>query len=198
MALVNILNVEILDNPAPFLNPVQMEITFECIAPLEEDLEWKIIYVGSADSAQHDQELDSIMVGPVPLGVNKFVFQAPHPNPERIPATDAVGVTVLILACSYFGREFVRVGYYVNNEYESEEMRAEPPEKPLFDKLVRSILADKPRVTRFPIAWTKELPPPDLPSVEGNPDEEPAEMEISYQDDGIATAGQDATLVMQE
>ena len=36
MALVNILNVEILDNPAPFVNPVQMEITFECIAPLDD------------------------------------------------------------------------------------------------------------------------------------------------------------------
>jgi histone chaperone ASF1 len=36
MALVNILNVEVLDNPAPFQNPFQFEITFECIAPLEE------------------------------------------------------------------------------------------------------------------------------------------------------------------
>jgi hypothetical protein len=39
------------------------------------DLEWKVIYVGSAESAQYDQELDNIMVGPVPVGVNKFVFQ---------------------------------------------------------------------------------------------------------------------------
>jgi histone chaperone ASF1 len=38
MALVNLLNVEILDNPAPFANPVQMEITFECIAQLEDGI----------------------------------------------------------------------------------------------------------------------------------------------------------------
>ena len=38
------------------------------------DLEWKMIYVGSAESAEYDQVLDSIMVGPIPVGINKFVF----------------------------------------------------------------------------------------------------------------------------
>lgn len=32
------------------------------------DLEWKLIYVGSAESEDYDQELDSCMVGPVPVG----------------------------------------------------------------------------------------------------------------------------------
>ena len=35
MALVSISNVEILDNPAPFTNPFQFEITFECVAELK-------------------------------------------------------------------------------------------------------------------------------------------------------------------
>ena len=38
------------------------------------DLEWKIIYVGSSESKEYDQVLDSIMVGPVPPGVNQFIF----------------------------------------------------------------------------------------------------------------------------
>lgn len=38
------------------------------------DLEWRMIYVGSAESQEYDQVLDSIMVGPIPVGVNKFVF----------------------------------------------------------------------------------------------------------------------------
>lgn len=42
------------------------------------DLEWKLIYVGSAESTEHDQVLDCINVGPVPVGVNKFVFQVKH------------------------------------------------------------------------------------------------------------------------
>lgn len=40
------------------------------------DLEWKIIYVGSAESEEYDQVLDSVLVGPVPAGRHMFVFQA--------------------------------------------------------------------------------------------------------------------------
>ena len=53
----------------------QFEITFECIEDLPEDLEWKIIYVGSAESEEYDQVLDTVYVGPVPEGRHKFVFQ---------------------------------------------------------------------------------------------------------------------------
>ena len=38
------------------------------------DLEWKVVYVGSASDGKFDQELDSVLVGPIPVGVNKFVF----------------------------------------------------------------------------------------------------------------------------
>jgi histone chaperone ASF1 len=36
MALVNILNINILDNPTAFTNPFQFEITFECLQDLPE------------------------------------------------------------------------------------------------------------------------------------------------------------------
>lgn len=64
-----------------------------------------------------------------------------------------MGVTVILLTCSYDGREFVRVGYYVNNEYDSEELAAEPPAKPQIEHIRRNVLAEKPRVTRFAIKW---------------------------------------------
>ena len=75
MAKVQVNNVVVLDNPSPFYNPFQFEITFECIKDLSEDLEWKIIYVGSAESEEYDQVLDSVLVGPVPAGRHMFVFQ---------------------------------------------------------------------------------------------------------------------------
>uniref|UniRef100_A0A3P9MSX0 Anti-silencing function 1B histone chaperone n=1 Tax=Poecilia reticulata TaxID=8081 RepID=A0A3P9MSX0_POERE len=75
MAKVQVLNVAVLDNPSPFGNPFQFEITFECMEDLPEDLEWKIIYVGSAESEEYDQVLDSVLVGPVPAGRHMFVFQ---------------------------------------------------------------------------------------------------------------------------
>lgn len=36
MAKVQLANVAVLDNPSPFLNPFQFEVTFECIEELKE------------------------------------------------------------------------------------------------------------------------------------------------------------------
>lgn len=125
----------------------------DTVADLTTDLEWKLIYVGSATSAEHDQELDSLLVGPVPMGINKFEFEADAPDLKRLPSSEILGVTVILLTCAYDGREFVRVGYYVNNEYDSEDLQNEPPSKPVVERIRRNILAEKPRVTRFAIKW---------------------------------------------
>lgn len=45
------------------------------------------------------------------------------------------------------------MGYYVNNEYETEELNADPPAKPIVEKIRRNVLDGKPRVTRFAIKW---------------------------------------------
>jgi histone chaperone ASF1 len=81
------------------------------------------------------------------------VFQADPPDTSRIPEQDALGVTIVLLTCSYRGQEFVRVGYFINNDYSDQELRENPPAKPMFDKMTRNILASKPRVTRFKINW---------------------------------------------
>ncbi|OAG43463.1 hypothetical protein AYO21_02400 [Fonsecaea monophora] len=156
MSVVSLLGVKVLNNPAPFTAPYEFEITFECLEQLREDLEWKLTYVGSATSAEHDQELDSLLVGPIPIGVNKFIFEADPPNLSRLPPSEILGVTVILLTCSYDGREFVRVGYYVNNEYDDEILNADPPAKPVIEKIRRNVLAEKPRVTRFAIKWDSE------------------------------------------
>jgi len=156
MAKVHLCNVVVLDNPSPFLNPFQFEITFECIEELNEDLEWKMIYVGCAESEEHDQTLDTIYVGPIPEGRHMFLFQADPPDVTKIPVNDVVGVTVVLLTCSYKNQEFIRVGYYTNNEYLDAELKENPPAQPLFDKITRNILASQPRVTRFKINWENE------------------------------------------
>ncbi|KAH7370053.1 ASF1 like histone chaperone-domain-containing protein [Rhexocercosporidium sp. MPI-PUGE-AT-0058] len=160
MSVVSLLGVNVLNNPAKFGDSYEFEITFECLEPLQKDLEWKLTYVGSATSDEHDQELDSLLVGPIPVGVNKFVFEADPPNTSRIPDAEILGVTVILLTCAYDGREFVRVGYYVNNEYDSEELNADPPAKPILEKVRRNVLAEKPRVTRFAIKWDSEASAP--------------------------------------
>jgi len=188
MSIVSLLGIEVLNNPAKFTDPYEFEITFECLEPLKEDLEWKLTYVGSSKSLDHDQELDSILVGPVPVGVNKFLFQADPPSPELIPASELVSVTVILLSCSYADREFVRVGYYVNNEYDSEELRENPPAKVQVDHVVRNILAEKPRVTRFNIVWDNEDAandefPPEQPVEDEEEEEEEEDGEEEEGDD---------------
>ncbi|CEP64518.1 nucleosome assembly factor ASF1 LALA0_S12e00694g [Lachancea lanzarotensis] len=191
MSIVSLLGINVLNNPAKFADPYEFEITFECLEPLKKDLEWKLTYVGSSRSLDHDQELDSILVGPVPVGVNKFQFTADPPSPELIPASELVSVTVILLSCSYDGREFVRVGYYVNNEYDNEELRENPPAKVQVNQVVRNILAEKPRVTRFNIIWDNEQGeeyPPEQPEMEA---EDVDDEEVEEEEEGEGEEDED-------
>nr|GMC59974.1 probable histone chaperone ASF1A [Ipomoea batatas] len=154
-------------------------------------LEWKLIYVGSAEDETYDQLLESVLVGPVNIGNYRFVLQADPPDPSKIREEDIIGVTVLLLTCSYLNQEFVRVGYYVNNDYDDEQLREEPPQKVLIDKVQRNILSDKPRVTKFPINFhpennesSEQTPPPDhVTGAEGNEEELPCLTE-NHKNDG--------------
>lgn len=63
-------------------------------------------------------------------------------------------MTVLLLTCSYRGKEFIRIGYYCAVDYAmDEELHENPPNPPLLDKLHRNLLAEKPKVTRYNIPW---------------------------------------------
>lgn len=65
-------------------------------------------------------------------------------------------MTVVLITCSYRSQEFIRVGYYVNNEWAEELPEgAQPPEVVDPKRVVRTLLHDKPRVTRFPIQWSE-------------------------------------------
>ncbi|XBW38551.1 hypothetical protein QEN19_004139 [Hanseniaspora menglaensis] len=156
MSVISLVNVQLLNNPAKFSDDFKIEITFECSEELKHDLEWKLTYVGSSKSADHDQVLDSILVGPIPVGVSKFVMECPPPSHELIPQQEVVSVTVMLLSGLYNENEFVRVGYYVNNEYSKDEYKEEPPKKVIIEDVVRNILVEKPRVTKFNIPWDNE------------------------------------------
>ena len=170
MSKVQICNVVVLNNPTSFKSPFQFEITFDCTENLDDDLEWKLTYVGSAENTEHDQILDTIYVGPVPEGRHMFVFQADCPDHTKIPPKDILGVTAVMITCSYHKQEFVRVGYYVSNEYESEELKEKEKENPspapdMSQPITRSIMAEEPRVTRFRIKWGDE-PAVETPAAE--------------------------------
>lgn len=118
-------------------------------------------------------------------------MQADPPDSLKIREEDIIGVTVLLLTCSYLGQEFIRVGYYVNNDYEDEQLREEPPQKVLIDKVQRNILSDKPRVTKFPINFhpengekeEREAPLPDQPTEIDGDGDQPADSETPLSDE---------------
>ena len=64
---------------------------------------------------------------------------------SRIPEDCLIGITVVLITCSYRLQEFIRIGYYVNN---SSTIRC-----PQVSQIERCILADKPRITHTPINW---------------------------------------------
>ncbi|GBF90307.1 histone chaperone ASF1A-like protein [Raphidocelis subcapitata] len=187
MAEVSIMSVDVKNNPAPFRDDIELEVQYECLTALKDDLEWKVIYVGSAEADNYDQTLDTAFVGPVQPGSYKFTMKAPAPDPSKIPQGDVVGVTALLLTCSYQDKEFVRVGYYVNNEYAEADMVENPPDKPAIDKLQRNIMSDHPRVTKFPHDFDNPpaAPPPPVEGAEaeGDEDDDIMAMEDDGQDD---------------
>lgn len=144
--------------------------------------------------------------------MNKFVFEADPPNTSRIPSNEIVGITVILLTCSYDVREFVRVGYYVNNEYlddsgqaMSEEAVAALCGKIDVSRVQRNIKAEKPRVTRFAIKWdSEESAPPEFPpeqaDVDAQEDDETAygaeeeELEVEVEAEESAAKAQDADM----
>ncbi len=72
-----------------------------------------------------------------------------------------LGLTAVLITCSYRRKEFIRIGYYVNNSYEEQALLDNPPPTVELGKVVRHILSDKPRITKFPIDWnsTEAAPP---------------------------------------
>ena len=74
MSVINILNISLLNNPDIFQSPFKIQIEFECLHALPDGknlisaIDWKIIYVGSANDEKHDQILDQFSVGPLQPG----------------------------------------------------------------------------------------------------------------------------------
>ena len=68
-------------------------------------------------------------------GTYKFVFEAPPPDPKKLPNDSDVDVSVILLLALYRNQEFARVGYYVFTEYDDPELRENPPVKVDFEKV---------------------------------------------------------------
>ena len=152
-SIIRVTNVDI-DNPeGPFTEGYSINIAFEAMEPLNKDINWKIIYIGHPNKEEYDQTLEDIEMPVSSAASFKFNISTEAPELSKIPKGEILGVTALLISCHYDGKEFFRVGYYVNTYYLDPELNAEPPSTPIIEKLMRSVLKDQPRVTNFHIEW---------------------------------------------
>lgn len=155
MALVNVVNVSMLNSSSTFDQPFEFDITLHVSAKLRADVEFKVVYVGSTESSAHDQLLESVLVGPLLVGPSQFLLKVPAPSFAKLRQGEVLGVTVLLLHALFEGKEFFRMGFYVNNELRGEPMDEEKAKRVKLDpsKIVREVLTDKPYVGRTQIEW---------------------------------------------
>eukprot|EP00330_Aristerostoma_sp_ATCC50986_P008059 CAMPEP_0114598176 /NCGR_PEP_ID=MMETSP0125-20121206/20509_1 /TAXON_ID=485358 ORGANISM="Aristerostoma sp., Strain ATCC 50986" /NCGR_SAMPLE_ID=MMETSP0125 /ASSEMBLY_ACC=CAM_ASM_000245 /LENGTH=54 /DNA_ID=CAMNT_0001803571 /DNA_START=100 /DNA_END=264 /DNA_ORIENTATION=+ len=54
MSNINVTNIDLVNNPSKFTDPFTFQITFECLKDIQDEIEWKIIYVGSSKDEKYD------------------------------------------------------------------------------------------------------------------------------------------------
>lgn len=147
-AWVNVTNIVISSQQEPFEKNYTFNISYECLRPIPSDLNWKVIYVGSAESAEYDITLLDVDLDPHKVaGTYKLPLNVTAPSAGAIKD---LGLTVILITCSFKGQEFIRVGYWMNVFKDDTGV------------LKREILAEKPRVTRFPIYWNGDMTDDDM------------------------------------
>ena len=148
-------------NPAYFTDRFQWRIRFEALVDLPDTVTASFYWVGSVQSADHDQLLDEFDIGPFPPGINEVVLDHEPPAIGLIPADELFEITGLYLVLSYRGEPFLRVGYYAKVAFWNDQHMINPPEHVDLSLLGRNILMQKPMVTAYAVDWeafAKPLP----------------------------------------
>merc|ERR1712170_195436 len=155
MSSILIKKVTVKNNPVQFCDPFIFEIEYECLCDLSEDLEWRLVYVGSSEDMIHDQELERIYLGPISQGSYRLELSADAPNKLLIPRDELIGASAVLITCYYKKQEFIRIGFFVSVDFidDDEAYRFDNDKNYIPDEqfLARHILADKAIVTRFPV-----------------------------------------------
>jgi len=149
-------SVQLLENPSKPCDPIKLEITFEVFENIKEDVEWELVFVATDGREEHDQVLDSVLIGPIRDGRHKFVFEAPAPEMQNLRPEDFMDVTLLLLKCKYREQLFMKIGWFVTHTYTDPELVENPPPQPIIEKLQRTIVTEDVRVTSYPIKWDEE------------------------------------------
>lgn len=142
--MIKVCNVKVLENPSNFLQPFQFKITFTADEDLKNDeYEWKIVYVGSAESKDFDQVLLSESLGFYSKGQHDLILRSTSIDPVKIPKDELLAPSIVLLVGYHKNKQFFQVGYLVVKEYLDDE---EPDVITEYDKLQKTIVEDFTRI----------------------------------------------------
>lgn len=142
--MIKVCNVEVLENPSNFLQPFQFKITFTADEDIKNDeYEWKIVYVGSAESKDFDQVLLSESLGFYSKGQHDLILRSASIDPDKIPKDELLAPSVVLLVGYHKNKQFFQVGYLVVKEYLDDE---EPDIITEYDKLQKTTVEDFSRI----------------------------------------------------
>ena len=136
--------------PKGFFNDeIVFDIEFECTSPISDYIKWEVTYCGSAISHDYDQILTTAFVGPIEVGMNRFVLVAKPPKIEQIPFDELV-LSVIMLSAYYKDQEFIRIGHFVSNDIPQEAQSVDQLD---VSTIERSFDVEKPTVHISQINW---------------------------------------------
>ena len=151
--MFRITNILINDNPEPFKSKINLEIHYESHQNFQTPINFKVIYIGSIESSKHDQILISLEKEKMKKGEDKLFLTIDPPKKNLIPSLeDLLGMSALMISCSFKNNEFFRCSYYVRNDYmDNEEIINENN----FDinKVFRCFYTVKPKIIVNDIDW---------------------------------------------
>lgn len=131
-------------------------VTFECFKPLPGNLDWRVIYLSSADNGSSDQVIDKFTMNDLQPGCMQFSIESACPDFSKTKIEDVLGMgygyflgtAAVMISVAYEGQEFWRVGFYVINQILGEgDLK--------WESISRKIITESPRVMRFDIEWIK-------------------------------------------
>ena len=93
---LNITKEVVKNTPAPLSAELVFEVTFECLTPIPDFVEWKVTHIGAKKDQEGDQVLLEFDMGPLEPGIMQFNIESPPPDYSLIPVDDVLGTTLSI------------------------------------------------------------------------------------------------------
>ncbi len=85
--------------------------------PVENDLQFEVVYIGDARTETEDQSLGKFNVGSSETGEVSFMLETGKIDLSKVPIKGLFGVTSIMIVGKYKNEIFVKVGYLVNVTY---------------------------------------------------------------------------------